>query len=177
MRGLNFGQGNAHGIAKVEVVAPPLGKVPVVEFAKGRRRPGDGVNAVGDGPNRVVGKHPARNLGMMHRDTVNIVRALQGHVRHIQRAVGQAACPFKCDRSLRSQDLPDQIFWKLIVARRHRSVGGEDAFPSKRLSVFFSDGGQRAARELLLHERKAYQGGVTLIHMVDLEVTVPKGLE
>jgi hypothetical protein len=60
---------------QVVVVRAPLRHVPIEEDRERWRRPPNGVHAVRDRVDRIARKERTRNLGVTHRDAVDVIRA------------------------------------------------------------------------------------------------------
>jgi hypothetical protein len=51
---------------------PPLRDVVVIEISKRHGRPSDGMDAIGDGINGVVGEHATGDVTVAHGDAIDI---------------------------------------------------------------------------------------------------------
>jgi hypothetical protein len=84
VRGEDFDRREADGVAKIEIVSPPLPEVPVIQRAERVGRPGEGVDPVGDRVDRVVREHAARDFPVPHRHSVDVMGESQRQPGHVQ---------------------------------------------------------------------------------------------
>ena len=133
MRGLNLVDRDAHRVAQVDVLLAPVGDMPIVKFNERRGGPGCGVHAVGDRRDRIAWKHAARDLAVPHRDAVDKMRKEQRQMRQIQRPVETAPHARQPISACRAENAAREVEGELIVTRRHRRVGREDAALADRL--------------------------------------------
>ncbi len=131
--------------------------------------PGGGVDAVGDGVDLVVGEHLLRDLAVLHGDAVDVAREAQGEVGHVEQRVVQAAEALDGGAALVAEHGVHLVEAELVVAGGDGGVGGEDA--ARRRSRLTSSSVallERCAGEVLFEQADAEQGGVALVHVVDL---------
>ena len=162
--------------AEVLVVGAPVGDLLVEELLEVRREPGGGVDAVGDGVDLVVGEHLLRDLAVLHGDAVDEAREAQGDVGHVHEAVVEAAEALDGGGAIVAEDLVHLVEAELVVAGGNRGVGGEDALLADGFDVGFGGVLERLAGEVVFEQADGEEGGVALVHVVDLGFTA-EGVE
>ena len=168
MRGANFLERNADGVAQVQVVRAPFGNAPVEQALKRRRRPCARVHAVGDRVDREVREHALRHFAVLHRHAVHEAREAQRDVGHVERAARRRSAPPRAARSARRRAPREDIERELVVAGRHRRVRREHAAAADRLDVGLVELERLAAVELPLEQAERQQRRVAFVEVVDL---------
>ncbi len=70
-----------------------------------------------------------------------------------------------------AEDLIHLVDAELVVASWDGGVGGEDALLTNEIDVGFGRVPERLAGEMVFEEAEGEEGGVALVHMVDLRLT------
>ena len=120
----DISEGNAHGIAKRELIAPPVRQMGIKELLERRSGPRNCVDSVGNGMDRVAGEHAVRNLPMLHRNPIDIPGAMQGQLCQIQCLPIVAGLQQSAPAI--SQHASSEFLGKLIVTGRHGGMGRKD---------------------------------------------------
>ena len=82
-----FVQRDSDGVPEVTVIAPPFRYHAIIQRAKRRRGPADGVHTIGDCVDVVVREHAARNLSVTQRHSIRIAGEPKRQLGHIEVAV------------------------------------------------------------------------------------------
>ena len=170
------GSGDAGGVdavdrAEVMVVGAPVRDLAVEEVLELGGEPGGGVDAVGDGVDLVVGEHLLRDLAVLHGDAVDEAREAQGDVGHIHEAVVEAAELVDGGGAVVAEDLVHLVDAELVVAGGDWGVSGEDALLTDGLDVGFGRVLEGFAGEVIFEQADGEEGGVALVHVIDLGFT------
>ena len=122
---------------------------------------------------RVAGEHAVRDLPMLHRNPIDIPRAMQGQLRQIQHLPIVAGLQQSAPAI--SQHASSEFLGKLIVTGRHGRMGRKDTLFTNVFDKIGRYGFCLALQgQFLFHQREYEQGGMPLIHMEPEKVLVPE---
>ena len=102
---------------------------------------------------------------MAHRDTVDVVRAAQSELRHVDGAVALAAKPLDQPRPLLAEDFGSQRWIEAVVTRGDRRVGRKREQAADGRDVVACDVPVRARAQARLQKRWNEQRRVSLVHV------------
>ena len=170
------GGGDAGGLytvdrAEEQIVGAPVGYLAVKEFLEVRGEPGGGVHAVGDGVHLIFGEHLLGDLRVLHGDGVDDARKPQRDVSHVHEAVVETAELVDGGGAIVAEDLVHLIGTELVVAGGDWGVSGEDTVLANGFNVSLGGLPERFAGEAVFEQTNGKEGGVALVHVIDLGFT------
>lgn len=128
----SFAVGNGQHPDQKRRLMAPVGDVTVVKRAQRRRRPGQGMHAVGDRVDLIAGEQRTRGLRVAFGHAVHPPTQAERRSREVAAIrPGQRAKP--SGRTKSAQPLLHQVIRVQVVPRFYRSVGREDALAANGL--------------------------------------------
>ncbi len=124
------------------------------------------MNAVGNRADRIVRKHLAGYLAVLHRDAIHKSREAQRNVGHVQQAIVKGTHPLQKPGAIIPENPVSLLRRKAVVARRNRRMRREDAALPYRIDVLVAGAVDVAAVPLLLEKRHRKQRGMALVHVI-----------
>ena len=122
------------------------------------------MHAVGNGVDRIFGKHQLRDLGVFLGDAVDVIAEVQGKMGHVEQAV-IAEDILHLRKFLPPQHADRQLQGKLVVAGGHGRVRGEDAQLPDRAYIVVREGLPAVTRGLFVQQRQGQQRGMAFVEV------------
>jgi hypothetical protein len=77
------------------------------------------MDSIGDGSNRIIGEHAVGDFAMVHGHAVDVMKESEGQPGHVQATSRAALHCLKRGSQVVDQNVPDQVYGKLVMTRRH----------------------------------------------------------
>src|SRR5262249_15020182 len=130
------------------------------------------MHTIGYRADGIFGEHAAGDFAVAHGDSVDVSGKAESEVGHVKGVPVPGVSFVEKFDALGGEDLLGKCAGKLVVSGGHRSMGGEDAHAADAVDVELFDATGKALVETTFEQAEGEQRGVTLVHVIGLNLVV-----